>query len=207
MKKEKRKSQIGFILLFTLLISSILLATGLGISRLMVRQIGLASLGRESQVAFFAADSGLACAIYWNKHNKFDLPDPLDPLAALESRTIYCNGAAIENGKPSVIKGATGSACDALGAPPLNNIIGEEVDGDVKSCFTFSASSASSLGDGPSAQIIDFKQPCVFIVVAKKKKTADITLPSLTTITANGYNKCDLSLPNVLQRTLEVEAI
>ncbi|MEK7066721.1 MAG: hypothetical protein AAB965_04105, partial [Patescibacteria group bacterium] len=45
-------SSAGFVLLFALLISSILLATGLGISRIIMREIFLASLARESSVAF-----------------------------------------------------------------------------------------------------------------------------------------------------------
>ena len=55
-KTQHLKPSRGFVLLFALLISSILLATGLGISRIILREIFLTSLGRESSVAFFAAE-------------------------------------------------------------------------------------------------------------------------------------------------------
>ncbi len=180
-----RMKNCGFVLLFTLLISSILLATGLGVSRLMVRQIGLASLSRDSQVAFFAADSGMECALYWIKSGKFT-PEESDEGTRL--RNIYCNGVVIKNNTQSVIKGATNSTCDATGELASENVI----SGDGKSCFAFSMVNGK---DRPS---------CTFVVVDKAVNNINPLNPiTTTTITSNGYNRCDLSLPNVLERTLE----
>lgn len=55
----------AFILLFSLLISSVILAAGLGVTRIITRQIYMASVQRDSQMAFFAADAGLECAKFW----------------------------------------------------------------------------------------------------------------------------------------------
>ncbi len=196
--RTKKSKNLGFVLLFTLLISSILLATGLGVSRLMVRQIGLASLNRDSQVAFFAADSGMECAQHWDGFKKFDILSPPSPS---ESRTIYCNGIVIEHDKApnpgEGIIGVTANDCDLAKGPPEKNII----SGGTKSCFTF------SLANGKDSSGRN-RLSCAFVVV---EKTVDSSVPlnpvTTTKITSNGYNRCDLSLPNVLQRTLEFTSI
>lgn len=186
----KPQTNKAFVLLFALLISSILLATGLGISRLMVRQIALASLSRESQVAFFAADSGMECAEHWGIFGKFSV---IVPPAGAESRSIYCNGYIIKDTMPtrdSLVLG-NNNACNAYGEPPQKNII----NGDSVSCFTF------PLSVQPGITIAELKkQACVFVVVDK-------TNPLTTKITSNGYNRCDLSAPDALQRTLELTLV
>ncbi len=54
----------GFTLLMSVLISSILLALGYEIYNLAVKEVTLSSAGRESQFAFFAADTGVECALH-----------------------------------------------------------------------------------------------------------------------------------------------
>jgi hypothetical protein len=54
----------GFTLLLAVLVSSILLALGFAIYNIAVKQVILSSAGRESQFAFYAADSGIECALY-----------------------------------------------------------------------------------------------------------------------------------------------
>lgn len=56
----------GFVMLFAVLVSSVLLSIGLSIFNLTVKELILSSSGRESQFAFYAADTGVECAIYWD---------------------------------------------------------------------------------------------------------------------------------------------
>lgn len=63
MKKDKK--QKGFTLLYSVLISSIVLAASLSIINIALKQHKLSALSRESQVAFYAANTGIDCAIYW----------------------------------------------------------------------------------------------------------------------------------------------
>lgn len=56
----------GFIMLFSVLISSLLVAVGLSIFNLTLKEITLSTAGRESQIAFYAANSGMECALYWD---------------------------------------------------------------------------------------------------------------------------------------------
>jgi Tfp pilus assembly protein PilX len=70
----KSSSRAGFTLLFAMLVGSLLLAIGLSIFSIVFRELGLASITRDSSTALFAADTGAECALYWEFKNSFD-PD------------------------------------------------------------------------------------------------------------------------------------
>ncbi len=61
--------QQGFTLLLAVLVSSILLAIGGALLNIALRQISLSSTGRDSHFAFYAADTGGECALYWDFKN------------------------------------------------------------------------------------------------------------------------------------------
>ncbi len=66
-----RESQRGFALLFAVLTGSMLLAVGLAIFSIALKELDLSTAGRESQYAFYAADSGLECALYYDSEGVF----------------------------------------------------------------------------------------------------------------------------------------
>lgn len=71
----------GFTLLMSVLIASILLALGYEIYNLAVKEVTLSSAGRESQFAFFAADTGIECALHADvKLDAFATSSPLTEL-------------------------------------------------------------------------------------------------------------------------------
>lgn len=68
-------------------ITGTLLLIATSIASLAVRQSRIASSGRESQIAFYAADTGLECALYWDTNN----PSGFSAFLPSTSSTIYCN--------------------------------------------------------------------------------------------------------------------
>lgn len=60
------RSSRGFTLLLAALVASIVLSLGASIYTIAVKQVQLSSLGRDSQFAFYAADTGAECALYWD---------------------------------------------------------------------------------------------------------------------------------------------
>ncbi len=60
------KNMKGFSLLFTLLIISLMFSVSLGVYNLIIGEIRLSGTGRESQLAFWAADSAAECALLWD---------------------------------------------------------------------------------------------------------------------------------------------
>ena len=59
----------GFVVLYTVLISTIILAITIGIALIAYNQVILSSSVAEGGEAFFAADSGAECALYWDRQS------------------------------------------------------------------------------------------------------------------------------------------
>ena len=85
LKKRKHthiKPHRGFTLLIAVLVGSVLLALGYSIFNIALKDVILSSSGRESQFAFYAADSGVECALYWDyQQNAFATTSPLTEIA------------------------------------------------------------------------------------------------------------------------------
>ncbi len=112
MKKYFPKHK-GFVILFTMLISTIILMIGLGIFSIATRETVLSGTSREAQYAFYAADAGVECALY---------------AASLVPSVLVSGGGSFDCGmNPSVVTG-DGKYPDL---PFIFNIL---VDQDQKSC-------------------------------------------------------------------------
>lgn len=62
-------NQKGFVALFTVLIVSVILAMAIGIASISLKEIVLSSSATEGSKAFYAADSGIECALYYDRVN------------------------------------------------------------------------------------------------------------------------------------------
>lgn len=67
--QNSKKNSKGFTLFIALIVSSILLSVGFSIGNIILKQTQLSTAGRESQIAFYAADSAAECALYWDRKN------------------------------------------------------------------------------------------------------------------------------------------
>lgn len=61
------KKNKGFVILFAVTISSILLAIALGVSNIALKEVKFGTSARETNNAFFAADTGIECALINDK--------------------------------------------------------------------------------------------------------------------------------------------
>ena len=103
-KKEKNKNE-GFTLFIALIVSSLLLAIGFSLSTIILKQLVFANSGKESQLAFYAADSGAECALYWDRKD-LDGETTFESTFATSSLfdDIFCgtgglNGAYAQSGR------------------------------------------------------------------------------------------------------------
>lgn len=86
--KIKTSKQGGFTLLLSLLVISIILSVGFGVFDIMTKELKLSGIGRESQIAFYAADAGIECAYFWDiKH-----PDKTESYFYGNPSEISCAG-------------------------------------------------------------------------------------------------------------------
>jgi Tfp pilus assembly protein PilX len=85
MKKEK-----GFTLFIAIVVMGTLLLVSTGLVNLAVRQSMLSAASRESQFAFYAADTGMECALYWDIKNSTGV----SAFATTTGTNITCNNSA-----------------------------------------------------------------------------------------------------------------
>ncbi len=88
----------GFTLLIAVILTSVLLSVGLALLDVAYKQVVLSSTAKQSQTAFYAADSALECALYWDQQRgAFAYGAPLS--------SITCTGQSIAVSPPSVTNG------------------------------------------------------------------------------------------------------
>jgi len=77
-KNKIKKNKEGFVLLFVVVISSIILAITLSIANISLKEIKFSTSTKDTNDAFFAADTGAECALYYDKStiNRFISPNP-----------------------------------------------------------------------------------------------------------------------------------
>ncbi len=70
-KKNKacpnREARRGFVILFAVMISSMVLAIALGVTNIAFKEIKFSTSAKDTNEAFFAADTGAECALYYDK--------------------------------------------------------------------------------------------------------------------------------------------
>ena len=82
----------GFTLLFSVLIGSLLFSVGMAIANLATREVVLSAAGKESEAAFFAADTGVECALYFD----FRVPGTFpNSSTAPRGSSVTCNTASL----------------------------------------------------------------------------------------------------------------
>jgi hypothetical protein len=62
----RKNNREGFAMLFAVLTASLLLTIGMAIFSLSFKELAISTAARESQIAFYAADSARECALYWD---------------------------------------------------------------------------------------------------------------------------------------------
>ncbi len=100
---NKRLSECGFAIIFAVLIGSIFLFLGIFIAHVSFKEIILSSAGKQSETAFFAADTGTECALYWD----FRVGGTFPKSSSESVRSpITCNGTSV----PVALEASTATA-------------------------------------------------------------------------------------------------
>ncbi|MBI2065605.1 MAG: hypothetical protein HYT68_00850 [Candidatus Zambryskibacteria bacterium] len=104
----------GFTLFIAIIIIGSLLLVAAGIAGLAVRQSLISSSGRESQLAFYAADTGIECALYWDVQN----PSGISAFSTTTGSTIFCNKDGSNPGNQWVVGGSAVSVINRINFLP-----------------------------------------------------------------------------------------
>lgn len=98
---QQRKK--GFTLLLAALVASIVLALGTSIFQIASKELTLSATGRDSQFAFYAADTAAECALYWDvRHQLFATSTPAAPTnLTCDNQTAAVTATAVTGGASS----------------------------------------------------------------------------------------------------------
>ncbi len=170
-KQQKHK---GFILLISVLVSSIILAISLGIYSLSIKEVILASFLKQSSRAFGAADRGIECALYWDRtapqdgmpYTIFSTSSAYATIPTAKLDTAQCDASQLDNSAAA----PTGTGWTVINTPLV---------GTTQLTLTYP--------DNTCAEITVIKEGV-----------------NKTTIVSNGYNTCDASNSRRTQRTIQV---
>jgi len=85
---KKYQQNKGFAILFAVVISSVILAVTLGVADVSLKEIKFSTEAKDTNDAFFAADTGAECALYYDRTALIDN-------AFTGTATMTCNGLNI----------------------------------------------------------------------------------------------------------------
>jgi hypothetical protein len=97
----------AFTLLIASLIGSILLSLAIFMITVAQKEVLLSTLGRDSQYAFYAADAGAECALYWDFRGGFD-PDTPTHIPACSGQVVGENISGLSADATDLVTGGQG---------------------------------------------------------------------------------------------------
>ena len=173
LKKEESYDSRGFVILFAMMISSIILLVSTTMYNISKKDIIISSYARESQRAFYAANSALECALF------NDVSDYLDngtyfPISAVNpyAAVIKCGGRDIQIRMLNPDSGNTGG------------------DNEFDHSFVFRYPNIND------TYVQYYDTGCAYVLVEKKLGEDGVvagTKKIETRITAVGFNMCKLN--------------
>lgn len=171
----------GFTLLFAVLVSTLVLSVGASVISIALKQLVISGTGRDSQYAFYAANTGIECATYWDLlpgsdfATSSDSGNTLSPLmACADNRDLY-NKIYVD--KPDFYGQEPGNA---ESRETFFRLTFEDSEHELPYCV--------------DVTVLKYVEP------AKNGQNKRIA----TKITANGYNTCKTDNPRRIERGLEI---
>ncbi len=199
----KHNQTRGFTLFVALVVSSMLLAVGFSLSNIILKQLIFSSSGKESQLAFYAADSGAECALYWDRKD-------------MAGYTTYDGAFATSSVGIEKLDIMCGMGMEGRGANPTAKVGSLEKNED-----NFSATTTF---------YVDYRDPnneeehkaCAKVTVAKWIDQSTGVPIERTTIDSRGYNaefegiagyleapetggRCKVDSPRVVERAVKLD--
>lgn len=107
--RKTHTTQKGFTLLFSVLVTTLVVSISATIISIAIRQTILSSTSRESQYAFYAANTGIECAFFWDNYSADDVTGFVFPASVngsleteinLDASAITCIGQSLDISLP-----------------------------------------------------------------------------------------------------------
>jgi hypothetical protein len=197
--KKQINKKGGIALLMAVLVSSLFFVIGAAIFKIAFIELVLSAAGKESQFAFYSADSGAECALYWDRNY---LEDPnaggCGGNGSCSAFSIFDNGGS---NRDALIPDYSSIKCGGAAVSTFCN--GEKlVNGACSGGFA-----------GDTMIKIDQSANNICAEVSIRKGTA---LPvaanpansgaeaAVTEIVSRGYNTCNANSPRRVERAIKI---
>jgi len=105
-----RAQSRGFTLFISIIVTGTLLLVATAIVNVALKEAFITSAARESQYAFYAADTGIECALYWDVQNSTGV----SAFSTTTGSTIFCNKDANNSGNEWTVGGSDTSTIDRI---------------------------------------------------------------------------------------------
>src|SRR5579872_6456435 len=94
---QKRNKKRGYALYTAIILTGILILVAYVTANLAVKELLISNASSDSHIAFYNADTGVECAMYWDlKNGAVSAFDPSTP------GSVNCNGQTITSGSQTV---------------------------------------------------------------------------------------------------------
>lgn len=176
----------GFAMLFAVLVSSVLISIGISIFNITIKELSLSSSGRESQFAFYAADTGMECALYWDF--KANTPSIMFAYSTSTESEGQWRNDLVAAEDPNCVASETGYLAGQFNTPDLTT------PGVSITTFQLEIPNTNASVNAPY---------CTKVTV---RKDQNVALGQQTTIESRGYNAgcSDVTNQNTIERALRV---
>jgi Tfp pilus assembly protein PilX len=158
---KNKQTKEGFTLIISIFLASIVLTITLSMMQLLYKQLILSTADRESQIAFFAADTGMECAYYWDFRGDLSGSSTGSIFSSANSGTV--SGLAPTCGGKNIYT-QTGPGGEVAFDTSATNAID-----DITTFYMTNIASTTA---------------CNYVIVKKNKTTAT------TSIESHGQNRC-----------------
>jgi hypothetical protein len=176
MKQTKTKKEDGFTLVLSIFLASIVLGITLSMMGILYKQLTLSTADRESQLAFFAADSGMECAYYW---------DFRADLNGSTTQSLFADQSAL------------GIPLSTLGPTCANKGIATTTGPGGETAFDTSGTTLVEYKTIFYMTNLNGTAACAYVIVTKNKSTAT------TSIESHGQNRCIAGDPKRVERAIQ----
>lgn len=96
----RNNTQSGFTMFFAVIVVSIVISIGITLSLIAQKETSLAGVRRESQIAYYAAESGTSCVLYWLMKAVDTQPAPLQVNATCNGQSLNYDFSGTTPGQP-----------------------------------------------------------------------------------------------------------
>lgn len=193
MKNEKIKNDKGFTLLFSILVSVLILSVGTSMISITLKQLILSGSGRESQFAFYAANTGIECALYWDLHPQIEPGGSVSHTFPASGQSLRDDFEGVTCDEGQIKTGVDFSADSENEFTTFDSYVWDTSFNTYPNDYTFRMSITNS--DNNTLY-------CTQVTVSKELYSKELPVDNRvkTTITSRGLNTCN---PNENARAVE----